>query len=284
MRTLGVVIVLAACGPESLPAGYLARHPNVAETVWSEDAQGVAHDGRHWYFSDQWSIFRYPVTDDPGGDGFIAVAGLPPDCDHVGDIDHQSGRVYAPIELCGGGRPNRLYVFDAETLSVVTWAVVPQAYAPWVAVHPDDGTIWSSDIDSRTVNVYAPTFETGRPLTLLRRLDLGGVVDNIQGGAFSPDGRLYLVSDDHDRPERAGVLIHEVDGERARRVGHIPPPAGYPGGGAELEGITIWDLDAVDHRHASLGGQVHWLLLDNDGLFDRDDVSLEHFRLQPPPP
>lgn len=270
----------AACDPTmGLPSaggGYtmVASAPDSIETPWSTEAQGVAHDDASWYLSDRWTIYRYAADADLAGDGYDDSIGLPRGCQHFGDIDVVDGTLAAALEDCDAGLPLRVYLYDAATLEVEAWGIIPakvQAHAPWVAIGPHDGNLYSSNDDGDVITVYAPPRGKGEPLTVVRRIVLDRLYRGIQGATFSEDGRyFYLVSNDVAHRADAGVHVFTLDGPEARHVGAIPAPGRYPGGGMELEGITIWDRGEL--------GDVHWVILDNDLPSDADDVTMQHAR------
>jgi hypothetical protein len=95
------------------------------------------------------------------------------------------------------------------------------------------------------------------------------VLDRIQGGAFSSKGHLYLVMD------VAGHGVKGFDVRSGRQYANIP--VNYDpswGSWEELEGIDIWDLDGG--AAPGINGQIHVLMLDNDGP-SADDLFFKHY-------
>lgn len=288
--SLGLVSACVGCINAAFEAGqaddgevqfdYATTYPFEAETVWSEEAQGIAHDDSSWYLSDRWSIYRIPLENDLAEGRFGNSASLPPGCGHFGDLDHAHGHLYVALEECEGRSPNRIYQLDAATFGVERWGRIPTAFqagAPWVAVTPA-GFFVTSDFEADTINIFSPDFESGEYLRLEANVELPRVYHRIQGGELSADGLLYLVSDDAEHPTQAGIYVFELRGEKAREVGFIPSP-GVGDSGSELEGMTLWDLDSPSMRGRGVAGHVHWIMLDNDGpLFDGDDASMMHAR------
>jgi hypothetical protein len=263
---------------------YLPSYPESCETAWSRDAQGIAHDDSHWYLSDSWMIYRYPVGADVALDEQTAEALVPEDCAHIGDLDFVDGELFAAMENCNNDSGNRLYVYD-DQLRVKRWADVPaaaQAQMGWVAVNPIDGMIYASDSDADQLNVYARDFAPGGQLTLVRQVRLDRMYHRVQGGEFSASGHLYLVPDAHGFPEGAGIHVFRLDGPAATRVRFIHPDLGSSDSDLELEGITLWDMDAVTGAAEPMAGQIHWILLDNDFPLDRDDIHLKHIAVDDP--
>lgn len=293
-------------------------HPGGGTPGWSEVVQGVAHDADHWYFSQEHQLWRFPVThdlDDDVDDKPFKRTGIPAELsrmfgmlrvgyDHFGDLDFFDGRLHVPLE---GMQPPLLCLFTTNLAPQRFAPLTHQHSAPWCAVNPRNGLLYSSNfhdaggaaeplrlyvykphptaISTRTMFQGTPlegTFETfDLPFVGSFQLrdesgnDLWGV-RRIQGGAFSPGGHLYLVS---DRP--AGGLMG-FDLSTGRRTLH--KPVEYSPGFdeyEELEGITVWDLEAG--RAPGIHGQLHLVMLDNDSdLTGTDDIYLKHFEVASP--
>jgi hypothetical protein len=259
---------------------YLSNYPHDREHSWASEAQGMAHDASNWFITNRWNIYKYPVSADLSNtNAWTLRAGLPDSCAHFGDADFYSGELFAPLEGCPT-TANRIYVYDAN-LNRVRKGILPQAEAPWVAINPTNGLLYSSDFNSDHINVYARSFSDGANMTLLYTIQLDRTYPRIQGGTFSDSGHFYLVSDDEDCPERAGIYVFRIRGRNATRMNYIHPNGYAPGDGEELEGITLWNLDNVSGKHASVAGHIHWLLLDND-VWSNDDVYGKHITVDNP--
>ncbi|MGE3510916.1 MAG: hypothetical protein AB7N65_18760, partial [Vicinamibacterales bacterium] len=115
----------------------------------------------------------------------------------------------------------------------------------------------ASGLELTHVGEFALFRPNGSPMHLAR----------VQGGAFSPAGHLYLTS---DVDGRGVVAIDMVCGRMVFAHAKADLPAG-----AEMEGVTVWDLD--DDRAPSITGQVHVVWLDDD--VSADDLYLSHFRV-----
>lgn len=300
-------------------------YPFDREPGWSDELNGVTHDADSWFVAQKHRLLKFPVGHDLNAAGLAPgapSAGIPvPGYDHFGDPDCHAGVVYVPLE---GGQPPMVAAFAADTLRFLgAGALTAQTQAPWCAVHPSNGLLYTSDFNgARAVDpqpatplvlqVYARTFGAdGASFTLthvgnfpLVGADGAGIVVNrVQGGTFSPNGHLYLVSD------TAGGGILGFDVLTGRLVTHhavnyqpimqVDPTGGVAAGvvngvaglfGAddpvpervmkeELQGITAWDLD--DGRAPGIRGQLHLLMIDNVGS-GADDLYFKHFTASDP--
>ncbi|HJY42555.1 MAG TPA: hypothetical protein VJ303_14990, partial [Steroidobacteraceae bacterium] len=86
---------------------YLGNDPSNTELPdWSNNAQGVANDGEHWFYTRVNRMFKYQTNWTPvdGPDsGLMQSVGFPPFLDaaginHFGDIDHYRGYIFVPFE------------------------------------------------------------------------------------------------------------------------------------------------------------------------------------------
>lgn len=281
---------------------YVGDYPDASALGWTKEVQGVTHDASHWFFTqnpdDQPRLWKFPLYHDlaakvEGADPNkgILITGLPASLHgyhHFGDLDYYQGHLY--ISLQGKGRPPKIVVYDAQTLDFVAAADLPgPGGGAWCAVNPINGFLYGSrfyELEENptelTLSVYEPTFqESTFKLTYLGEIELFDangakiVLKRLQGGVFSQRGHLYLVSDNQDAVAQGGIWGFEmVRGRRTfhHSVSYLPDFPDYE----ELEGITIWDLDATGAPN--IGGQIHLIMLDNDAG-DNDDIYLKHFRV-----
>lgn len=131
-----------------------------------------------------------------------------------------------------------------------------------------------------------PPLDPDHTLTHLATITLrdpdGAVLDlaNVQSGAFSPLGHLYLAAWFQDDDDRRG--IYGFDMTTGRQIAFLPLDVPYnPPLGLEVEGIAVWDYDAVRAADPSandgVGGQLHVVIIRNT-LAD-DPVGMKHFRI-----
>jgi hypothetical protein len=116
----------------------------------------------------------------------------------------------------------------------------------------------------------------------------------IQGGAFSPSGRFYLVAENRDAAMHAlepGVFVYDLEGPVGIPVdvggGRSSFPVDYDGESSiticyclvaccrdyvsgELQGIDVWDTTAHPEWSGGIGGQIHLMKIDNDWPSDAD--------------
>ena len=189
----GLVALLGTSGPawSQLVDGcpehtYLGNRPSDRdETDWSEQAQGIANDGEHWFFTRDTRLFKYEANwedvdgDDVGkllggGVGFpeaLAEGTFSDGIDHFGDPDHYAGYVFVPFEnnhpacpvVCPHDPPFAIIgVYTADDLTFVDWIDITQYQekAGWVAIDPVKQQLYTS----------VSTLEPG--LTPLLRYDL----------------------------------------------------------------------------------------------------------------
>jgi hypothetical protein len=280
---------------------YLGNYPKGAETDWSWEAQGLAHDDDHWFITQRWRLWKIPVTQDlksvsAGGEvlskwlykpPFYAPGDLPElyseGYNHLGDPCYYEfgGQGYVLVPVEGDAQP-AIAIFRAKDLEYVIHAYLPgQSHAAWCAVDPQ-GNLYSSNEDITAIRKYRPQWNTllnsntPRSLdgpTFINLLDEAGstvTLRAMQGGEISPSGELlYLVAD--------GIHVFELStGKRIQRSTNGYGQFNYEFGNCcfeEPEGITIWDLD--DGRAPNIRGQLHVLMLDNDA--DKDDIYMKHY-------
>jgi len=169
-------------------------------------------------------------------------------------------------------------------------AACAQTHASWVAYNPMDGLVYSSQSDNIScVNAYAFDPESCELKWVkslhfrtywgdLLRINTSGASSHIQGGAFSPSGKLYLVASS----DQGGLLI--IDSLTGIIVGDRPIDVdmyfhSIPGNSTveeELEGIEAFDLDPLPNGSSGMWGQVHVGMLDVD-LLGTDQLYVKHY-------
>jgi hypothetical protein len=269
---------------------FIADFPSDRENGFSDELQGVTHDDTHWYFAQKLRLLRIPVGHDlsthlseaPAGIVLVSpsVPGLLPphleDFTHLGDLDFSDGKLYVAAEPETTAQVPRIVVFDAETLTCIADApLVGQISAPWCAVHPISGVLYSSEFDGvEELKRYRIDWTDDFSLERLApcKLPAGTRLDHVQGGTFSPEGRLFLSC------STAEGGIYGVDADQGTihlhsKVDFQPRKLGF--NTEELEGLTYWDLDGIGAP--SVSGVLHLVMIDNFGSGD-DDLYFKHFR------
>lgn len=277
----------------------LDDYPDEGEPGWSEEVQGVTHDGENWFFAqnpnDAPKLWKFPVGHDLDQDvegsnpsSGISNVGLPPSLSeyiHAGDIDYYDGHIYVPLQF---GQPRKIAVYDAQSLDFIAAGdLEANGTAAWCAISPLNGLLYESKFyesdessSDTTVSVYQRHLKAnGLTLTYQGEFELFDsngskiILKRIQGGAFSKNGHLYLVSDSKD--DNAGIYGFDMISGRKRFYQNISYDWNWPEL-EELEGITIWDL--ASRGAPSIHGQIHVILLDND-IHDDDNIYFLHFRV-----
>jgi hypothetical protein len=201
---------------------YLGNNPSDSEAPdWSNNAQGVANDGRHWYFTHKGGLLKYEAnwTPVPAGvdAGRILSVGIPDvlaerGINHYGDPDHYGGYIFVPFESDGDDDDElvaAIAVFRASNLELVDWQdLEPELRRTgWLAIDPVDRTLYTStDVlvagtplmrySLRLANIGTDTPFLMNPTTVevrdLNGSPLAGKFEYMQGGVFTPWGDLYL--------------------------------------------------------------------------------------------
>jgi hypothetical protein len=271
------------------------------ENADSENANGIAYNGTHWFYANQWNIYRlsssFQSADDSINIASYRLEGVK--CNHIGGIDSYDGEIYAALDNCSDNEA-RVLVLDDEYLFVKRFAILPQLRDsfPWVAVNPmNDDFFYALAPDKRSLLAFERDFENNEIIRAIKEETISfidhpqDVLDHFwtQGGAFSENG-LFLRTVDDAKDEysaHTGVWIYELgksseQGLAASRVGFIniryDPDMWVPGAcwfdqcerNYELE-----DLDATSISTGNTKGDVHIIMLSEEA--GEDDVSVFHY-------
>lgn len=272
--------------------------PRELEHSRVREIQGVATSSSQWYFArnEDPQLVRIPLTSSLTTHGTwdaAAVVGMPTvlanqGYDHFGDPDEHGGFVYVPVERHDKTLPGVIAQFD-PSLVFRGYATLVHNDAPWVAIDPTTGLLYSSsggcEVDSvqvYTLSTNSSGFLTGLSYTGDRTLwDHGGVpvapMSRVQGGAFSDHGNLYLSVDGRYEnedcpPNVSGVFGFEAKTFRQELYFDVPY---NPSDKEELEGLDIRNL--TPGWTPGISGQIHLIMLDNDYWPDDDDLYFKHY-------
>lgn len=309
--------------------------PSSKEHTYTEVIQGITHDDNYWYMSStakNGSLVRYSKNGNLENDPPLAVESIfYPGWYHPGDIDYSNGWIYVALEKTahnntGNASSNAIGAIPTNSLSNINSYLTfninagPQQQngtLPWIARDPGTNYFYSSVFsNTNKLQRYKASFDSnGRPVSFQHcgEVTLSGTIDRVQGGAFSPSGRLYLSLD--ARYEGPGI-IRVVD-----LKGHLtgfdnfecsqPPTTqadiiksfnirknygsftvevpcfscGWPFTedityyNEEVEGITIWNLSSTDTPSTNAEGSIHVLLLDREP--GNDGYWLKHIKVDP---
>ena len=265
-------------------SSWKPSHPKNREVFWAEEAQGIAHDDNNWYLTNRQTIAKYGKGLNIADKWVYATAGLPDGCDHIGDPDSYDGKLYVPVEGCGGSSNSRIYVYD-ENLNVLKWGGTPGG-ASWVAVNPVNKLMYTSkDFDTDTVQVYSTDFTNQQPMTVLYEIKLSSFYNNMQGAAFSKNGTFYIVTDDRWDQSNAGIHVFQLQGAKGIHQRHIATGEydacyGFDSLDCtyrkeELQGITIAEVQNGESPNIA-ESQIHMVFMENEAG-DTDDVWVYHF-------
>lgn len=276
------------------PVANAGQHPRNAGYDWTTDLQGVTSDkAKNWYFAQTQRIWKIPMHLDlnrrfnMGMSKGLSSLERRMGFEHMGDPDFYGGQLYIPLERRRSRRPAAVSLRDAD-LNFLCIVTLNQGFqAPWIAVNPVDRKLYSSDYAHVTQLVRYPRVVAGtflslgpaEPVPLLDEAGFPLVVQDVQGGAFSSDGRLYLVT-------RIGIEGFDVTTGRRHMHTKIPHRARWLFGqnlGDELEGIEFVDFDNGGISAPGIAGQLHLVMIDNDGLGGADDLYFKHFRVTTKP-
>ncbi|MBI2566044.1 MAG: hypothetical protein HYV63_03275 [Candidatus Schekmanbacteria bacterium] len=269
----------------------LTTYPDERENDWSEEANGITHDSDAWYISNRWHVFKYPVETYLSSNDYTRKADVRDGMQHIGDISYHNGEVFAAVDnwgFEGYSQEARIYVYDRELNFVRYCRLANQRNVPWVTIHPQTGLMYAGEQHSSVVRVYDRSFANGAAIAPLYSIYLDYYFDGWQGTDISENGYLYVSTSQETYKAGTyydpGVYVFKLAGLTGYLVQYLDPdveddPDGYaPWYGMEIEGITLWDLD--DGSAPGVTGQIHWIILDNDG--NRDDVDLKHSRVDDP--
>jgi hypothetical protein len=299
---------------------YLGNYPNDHSSNWSDNLQGVAHSAEHWFFTQKTKLLKFHVTTDlqANSDQAVAVATMPGElaslgCNHFGDLDYfeweRQGYLFIPVEgddCCG--KLTFLAVFlDDDQLTYVGSTILPSqkqslgtGRAGWCAINPQNYLLHSS---SNEIKADLPVFRyeidfdalKNGTVVLIPRSNLvlreNSATPNpihipkyMQGGAFSPDGWLYLSNGGDSADKDGGIRVFDTDGILQDRSSLTNTPFKYEFHSGwskyeEPEGLTYWDIDELRQhlRIPHIEGQLHAILLDND--LGNDDIFFKHYRV-----
>jgi hypothetical protein len=331
--TAAIKIFPALGGP--MATWYKGNYPD-NETWWSEDAQGLAHDDEYWYITQKNILWKWPLSAPLDSGIFTPPAGLfvgipsaltAKGYDHFGDLDQYGGYLFIPLQN-GSDGPLVAALRTSDLALVATSTFTDAGSTPgigsFVAVRKQTNCateigrvtlIASGDLDSThpllewELDMAAVTAGQNQFLkpnprrTFLQALDsafdedsVGTNLKTIQGGAFSPDGRLlYLLTGYCDIPAYLSVYFMDTCGATGDTAA-IPQARSSNGYGPfdfekhSGDGCTSActcllsraqepeGLDYFDTRGKSIPGvtgQVHGILISND--LETDHVWLKHY-------
>ncbi len=277
---------------------YLGNYPNGKETRWSNKCQGVTHDADHWYITQTLQIWKIPASADldfsektPESQVLLLPEHLQrAGYNHFGDLDYWEGYLFISLENKSKSKPPAIILWDAKNFKYFSGAILPSPNKkdiPWCAIHPLEGTIFTSDFKCKS-ELFEYDFSISKnkkfELKFLRKILLKDQqekpinIKRVQGGVFSKKNKLLYISSDGRK--KGGIYIFETEGYTLVEHIKVPYDPGFPNI-QEVEGITLWNLDAPlingIKKPDKINGQLHLIILDND--LCNDDIYFKHFRI-----
>jgi hypothetical protein len=269
---------------------------------FSEDnSQGIAYaDGNTWFLSSQYHIYQYAIdgadlynptnwrcTKEVNLSNLIAATNLnPANFNHIGGIDYFEGLLFAPISCTTN--EGHILLGLSKDLEVVGYSRLPTTTSDsFCAINPWNRLLYMG-IDSRPdclqmydVSRFYDIWRSRRnwgqsiPISPLNQefhlFQKDGVtpsqIPDIQGIAFSKNGRLYITS-----WERSGFAdwfftnyLHIYNALTGVHLG--TKEYDFPGTGDEIEGLSI---------HPS--GIIYVAVCDNDVNTDEFEIYAFKYR------
>lgn len=241
-----------------------AHHILYANKDWTEEAQGITTNGSSWFVGSNASgrkrLYKFGSGFPQGDDTVVASLALPQNAgSHLGPpvYDAKRNRIVVAVE------PSNIWVINPDTMTTETVEPLggsgfkPQGNSiPWAAFNPSDGLLYSSAYGKSDqsikvvdkIHVYDPEDH----FKWVRSISLSHPISEVQGGAISPRGNVYLSA--HD-----GLKMHGFNLLTGEYLGSSPVDAKNSDFG-ELEGITLGEFDWGSGSKTSMTS----LLLDND--------------------
>jgi hypothetical protein len=219
---------------------------------------------------------------------------------HFGDADFYNGHLFVPVET-NYDRWIAIFNSGIDYTSRLTIAATPQAMPmhsnfAWLAINPKDHLLYSAttfnnvsslvtySIDPNSLQLtYDHTIQlksydgvTGLTLNDTFTSYAGG----LQGGAFSPNGHLYLSWGGYNGTQ--GVYAFDTDGT-LHEVLSFPLssnticPNPWTERDEEVEGIDILDMSQYPASSFSGSGQIHMIKM-NLYCYTDDGLLLHHWQ------
>jgi len=205
-------------------------------------AQGVATDGRSWFFSSTNHLQRTNQSFESQVDN---VQPIPTDIakqggDHIGDIDVYGGLLYAPIEDGPDYLHPYVVTYDAKSLQPTGRSYpLPQKLltqgVPWVAVDGPRKRVYTAEWDpTQRIDMFALTND----LAFDKTLELTTAIGRIQGAKVF-GGEMYATSDNDEKS------VYKIDLD----TGTVMKLFALGTTGSEVEGLALTNEKDGAHVH-----------------------------------
>lgn len=243
-------------------------YPSYDASPWAADGvQGIAHDAQHWYLTSTSRIWKVPLDQPLARAEAEGVEPFDGRYAHLGDPDFHDGVLFVPLEADRSGGPPAIGALRPDLTPIGIQTLDGARHAPWCAVHPHARRLYTSDFSTDRVQVFRIELTSDR-FALVYERDLAlrysddgarngirGRVPNIQGGAVSPSGKLYLATNHR----KTGIVV--FDAHSGAWLGRLPisfKPKWSLFTHEEVEGLDLFDLDSGEVP--AMTGQIHLLL------------------------
>lgn len=255
--------------------------------AFGSDIQGLTHDEENWYFSRteygagganfgqlgtraRDELAKRPRAEPPG------LLVFP----HFGALTYANGHLFVATDEGAGTKTAQVAVYDTNLELIGTQELGPGPCG-WIAFNPRDGHFYAPDghrsgwLVRYEIGVEGDDIEVRR----LGSIFLAPGVDNVQGGAFSERGVLWLFGTVKNLP----LHIYAVDVQNGRVYprGLVEVKKNRNPDEWEAEGIAVWDLTTAES--AEWDGHIHLQVLRNrNPLLYNDEVFYMHLRANRP--
>lgn len=214
--------------PKSWPSHKYVGALKVNPVGWASDLRGAAEDDSSLYFAQKDKIWRFPatwdlsqsVTSPDPAKGILSVPSPFRGNYELGDLDYYSGILVVPLDPREESHlVPAVAFFRASDLKYLGFVSLrSQTQAPWAAVRPSDGRLYSSDASAQWLLAYTIDWDlVGRGDLDLRAVEvrnrpllerfadflvplagedsLAISLSNVAGGAFDSRDHLYILND-----------------------------------------------------------------------------------------
>ena len=198
--------------------------------------EGIAHDDKHWYFTNQHFIYKtkqWPIEIELANYKAIGEELTHKSYNHIGDIDIIGDLIIGGIEANEGN--GALASWNTTDLSMIKYRVTEQGDMPWVAIDKTTRRIYSCAWnDQAQLQMYdLDTFEFIGTLPVNTDNNSPLLPKEIQGGAFY-NGDLYLCTNIDDAIWKINIATGVVSFALSDPI--------FDKYDYEMEGIDFWDL------------------------------------------
>lgn len=236
---------------------HWVKHERVyADKEWTIACQGVATEGSHWYFTTNRQPIPSPfgrpsgrdagvVKIDPETSDVVAEVLIPRSvAGHVGAVAIFRDLVYVALE-----HPHQIAIFDlalrpfGDPIPITTH----DDHFAWCAINPWNGLLYTSQWENAS-ELFAYDPATGQRING-RDVQLSSAVNKVQGGTFSPNGKIYLASD----AKGAATGIHVFSQATGAFFGVLRVEVHHGLKQEEMEGVSYVTTDLMGpttHLHA----------------------------------